>query len=82
MGTFQPYNDALVVTFWIGGYDVKRVLVDQGSDVEIMYPDLYKGLKLKPEDLVSYDSPLVGFDGKMVIPRARSDCLFRQGQRW
>ena len=71
MGTFQPYNDALVVTFWIGGYDVKRVLVHQGSDVEIMYPDLYKGLKLKPEDLVSYDSPLVGFDGKMVIPRGQ-----------
>ena len=71
VGTFQLYNDALVVTLWIGGYDVKRVLVDQGSDVEIIYPDLYKGLKLKPEDLVSYDSPLVGFDGKMVIPRGQ-----------
>ena len=69
VGTFQLYNDALVVTLWIGGYDVKRVLVDQGSDVEIIYPDLYKGLKLKLADLVSYDSPLVGFDGKMVIPR-------------
>ena len=32
-----------------------------------MYPDLYKGLKLKPENLVNYDSPLVGFDGKKVI---------------
>ena len=34
-----------------------------------MYPDLYKGLNLKPKDLVSYDSPLVGFDGKTVIPK-------------
>ena len=34
-----------------------------------MYPNLYKGLKLKPKDLVSYDSPLVGFDGKTVVPR-------------
>ena len=50
---------------------MKRFLVDQGNDVEIMYPDLYKGLKLKPEDLVSYDSPLVGFDAKMVIPRGQ-----------
>ena len=48
---------------------MKRFLVDQGNDVEIMYPDLYKGLKLKLEDFVSYDSPLVRFDGKMVIPR-------------
>ena len=26
--TLQPHDDALVVTFRIGGYDVKRVLVD------------------------------------------------------
>ena len=71
VGTFQPHNDALVVTLRIGGYDVKRVLVDQGSEVKIMYPDLYKGLKLKPKDLVNYDSLLVGFDGKIVIPRGQ-----------
>ncbi|XP_075636516.1 uncharacterized protein LOC142608709 [Castanea sativa] len=52
----------------IGGYDVKRKLVDQGSWVEIMYPGLYKGLGLKLGDLTGYDSPLVGFDGKVVIP--------------
>ena len=68
-GTFQPYDDALVDTIRIGGYDVKRVLVDQGSGAEIMYPDLYKGLNLKPKDLEKYDSPLMGFDGRMVIPR-------------
>ena len=26
--TIQPHNDALVVTLRIGGYDVRRVLVD------------------------------------------------------
>ena len=30
-GTFQPHDDALVVTLRIGEYNVKRVLVDQGS---------------------------------------------------
>ncbi|XP_050257750.1 uncharacterized protein LOC126702927 [Quercus robur] len=68
-GTLQPHDDALVVTLRIGGYDVKRVLVDQGSAVEVMYPDLYKGLNLKPEDLSAYDSPLVSFEGKTVIPK-------------
>ena len=29
IGTIQPHDDALVVTLRIGGYDVKRVLVDQ-----------------------------------------------------
>ena len=69
IGTIQPQDNALVVTLRIGGYDVKRVLVDQGSVIEIMYPDLYKGLNLKPEDLTAYDSPLVSLEGKTVTPR-------------
>ena len=44
-----------------------------------MYPDLYKGLKLKLEDLVNYDSPLVGFDGKTVIPRGMIRLLVQVG---
>ena len=71
VGTIQPHNDALVVTLRIGGYDVKRVLVDQGSAVEVMYPNLYKRLNLKPKDLTAYDSPLVSFKGKIVTPRGQ-----------
>ena len=67
----QPHDDTLVVTLRIGGYDVKSVLVDQGSAVEVMYPDLYKGLNLKPENLTVYDSPLVSFKGKTVTPRGQ-----------
>ena len=37
IGTIQPHDDALVITLRIGGYDVKRVMVDQGSVAEIMY---------------------------------------------
>ena len=48
---------------------MKRVLVDQGRAVEVMYPDLYKGLNLKLEDLSPYDSPLVSFEGKIVTPK-------------
>ena len=67
----QPHDDALVVTLIIGGCDVKRVMVNQGSGAEIMYPDLYKGMNLRPEDLTAYDSPLVSFDEKVVIPRGQ-----------
>ena len=69
IGTSQPHDDALVVILRIGGYDVKRVLVDQGSAVEIMYPNLYKRLNLKPKDLTAYDSPLLSFEGKIITPR-------------
>ena len=36
-----------------------------------MYPDLYKGLNLKPENLTAYSSFLVSFEGKMVIPKGQ-----------
>ena len=46
-------------------------MIDQGSAVEIMYLDLYKGLGLKPESLTAYSSPLVSFEGKMVVPKGQ-----------
>ena len=70
-GTIQPHDDALVVTLRIGGYYVKRVMIDQGSAAKIMYPDLYKGLGLKPENLTTYSSPLVNFEDKMVVPKGQ-----------
>ena len=68
----EPYNPMMML-WWsclgLGGYELKRVMVDQGSGAEIMYPDLYKGLNLRPEDLTTYNSPLMSFDGKVVISR-------------
>ena len=71
IGTIQPHDDSLVITLQIGGYDVKRVMVDQGNAVKIMYPDLYKGLNLKAEDLTPYSSPLVSFERKIIIPNGQ-----------
>ena len=46
-------------------------LVNQGNVAEIMYPDLFKGLSLKPENLTTYSSPLVSFESKMVVPKGQ-----------
>ena len=45
--------------------------MDQGSAVEIMYHNLYKGLNLKAEDLMPYSSSLVSFEGKIIIPKGQ-----------
>ena len=79
IGTIQPYDDALVITLRIGGYDVKRVMVDQGSTAEIMYPDLYQELSLRAEDLTPYCSPLVSFEGKVIIPKGQIRLLVQTG---
>ena len=79
IGTIQPHDDALVITLRIGGYNVKRVMVDQGSAAKIMYPNLYKGLNLKAEDLTPYSSPLVSFEGKIIIPKSQVRLLVQTG---
>ena len=72
VGTIQPYDDALMITLRIRGYDIKRVMVDQVSAAEIMYPDLYRGLNLRAEDLMPYSSPLMSFEGKIIIPKGQA----------
>ena len=46
-GTVQPHDDALVVATRINDFIVKRVMIDQGSGADVMYPNLFKGLRLK-----------------------------------
>ena len=60
---------------------MKKVMVNQGSGPEIMYPDLYRGLNLKPKTLTTYDSPLVSFDGKVVIPRGQIRLPMQAGSK-
>ncbi|XP_023895557.1 uncharacterized protein LOC112007446 [Quercus suber] len=74
-GTVQSHDDTLVVTARIGGFLVKRVMIDQGSGADVMYPDLYRGLRLKNGDLSKYSTPLVAFDGQIVIPKGQISML-------
>ena len=58
---------------------MKRVMVDQGSAAEIMYPDLYKRLSLRAKDLTPYSSPLVSFEGKVIILKGQIRLLVQTG---
>ena len=46
-------------------------MIDQGSGADVMYPDLFEGLGLKSQDLAKYDTPLVSFDGRVVVPEGQ-----------
>ncbi|XP_023925089.1 uncharacterized protein LOC112036479 [Quercus suber] len=70
-GTVQPHDDALIVVARVGDFIVKRIMIDQGSGADVMYLDLFKGLGLRNEDLSKYSTPLVGFDGKVVVPEGQ-----------
>ena len=46
-----------------------------------MYPNLYKGLNLRPKNLTAYDSPLVSFDGKIVISKGQIRLPMQAGSK-
>ena len=60
---------------------MKKVFVDQSNEAEIMYPDLYNGINLKPENLTGYDSLLLGFDRKVIIPMGQIRLLVQVGSK-
>ena len=66
-GVQLPHSDALVVTLRIGEFDVKRILIDPGSSIEVMYEPLFKGLGLEKKDLSQVEGPLSGFSGETVV---------------
>uniref|UniRef100_A0A2N9IY34 Uncharacterized protein n=1 Tax=Fagus sylvatica TaxID=28930 RepID=A0A2N9IY34_FAGSY len=78
-GVQLPHSDALVITLRIGEFDVKRVLIDPGSSVKIMYESLFRGLGLGKKDLSRTEGPLSGFSGETVIPSGKVTINVRAG---
>jgi hypothetical protein len=67
-----PHSDPLVITLRIGNYDVKRVLVDQGSFAKVMYQELYEKLGLGESDLTEFTSPVFGFSRESTVPLGKT----------
>ena len=56
-GVRQPYNDPLVIMLNIEGFNTKRILVDNGSSVDIIYLPAFQQLKLNEKRLRPFDPP-------------------------
>ena len=54
------------VTLRIGGFNVKRVIIDQGSGTEIMYQTCIEDWSSKMTTSLNMILPLVGINGKVV----------------
>ncbi|XP_028100745.1 uncharacterized protein LOC114300094 [Camellia sinensis] len=75
-GIEHPNTDALIIIVGIGKrFDVKRVLVDQGSAADILYYDLFRKLGLSEQHLTPAAAPLIGFNsqpewslGRIALP--------------
>ncbi|XP_028125698.1 uncharacterized protein LOC114322556 [Camellia sinensis] len=84
----MPHNDALVVTLRFKDFDIKRILIDNESSVEIMYYDSFKQMKLEDKDLAPTMSPLVVFNSqsewsirKIILP-VKAGLVTKQVEFW
>jgi len=80
-GLDYQQDDPMVITVEIENYAVKKVLVDQGSSVDILYWAIYQKLQLPDTTMVLYDEPIYGFSGEQVSTRDYIDLhtVFRDG---
>ena len=65
-GVKLPHNEPLVIMLNIEGFNTKRILVDNGSSVDINYLPTFQQLKLDPKRLHPFESSLVR-DRKSVV---------------
>ena len=52
----------------IEGFNTRRVLVDNGSSIDIIYLSTFQQLKVNLKRLRPFESPLVSFSGDKVYP--------------
>ena len=64
----HPHNNALVINLSIVDFNIQRVLVDNGSSIDILYYPAFQQMRIDKERLLHSDTPLVGFSGIKVFP--------------
>ncbi|RRT55922.1 hypothetical protein B296_00015176 [Ensete ventricosum] len=68
-GEEYPYHDdALVISIRMANAYVKRVMIDTGSSVDILYFDAFQKLGLTDKNLVTLTSTLTGSPGTLSLP--------------
>ena len=64
----RPHDVELVINIRVGDYNTHRVLVDNGSSVDILYYPAFQQMRIDRERLILMSVPLVGFWGIRVFP--------------
>ena len=71
----HPHNDALIVSIRVEDYNTHRVLVDNESSADILYYSAFQQMRIKREQLILANVPLIGIEERGYTPLARSHYL-------
>ncbi|XP_014523974.1 uncharacterized protein LOC106780225 [Vigna radiata var. radiata] len=72
-------DDPMVITVEIARYEISKVLVDQGSSVNILYWKTFSQMDLSEDLIVPYNEQIVGFARERVDTRGYLDLRTRLG---
>ncbi|XP_017428565.1 uncharacterized protein LOC108336606 [Vigna angularis] len=71
------HDDPMVITTEIARYDISKVLIDQGSSVNILYWTTFLKMDLSEDLIASFNEQIVGFAGERVDTRGYLDLRTR-----
>ncbi|XP_038701868.1 uncharacterized protein LOC119998599 [Tripterygium wilfordii] len=60
----NPHDDALVITLQIANCEVKRIMIDDGSSVNLLFMSTLQAMRLSEADIIRGPIPLIGFSGE------------------
>ena len=72
VGIHLPHEDALVVTLRIANFDIRRILIDNGSSVNVLFLSTLKKMDFDMRRIEPVSSNLTGFSGEVKVPEGRA----------
>ncbi|XP_073136825.1 uncharacterized protein [Henckelia pumila] len=68
-GVCLPHNDALLIRAQVTNYDIRRVFVDSGSSVNVIFQDAFEQMDLRGCEVNPVKTSLYGFAGHTIRPK-------------
>ncbi|GAY49647.1 hypothetical protein CUMW_120740, partial [Citrus unshiu] len=83
----SPHDDALVISIKIGNCLVRRILIDNGSSVNILDDATVEKMRLEQDKIKPFEQPLIGFSGislltDFLVVKATSPYNAILGRQW
>jgi hypothetical protein len=63
-----PHANAMVINYRVVGWDLHKVLIDNGSQTDIIFLHAFDRMGISHSLLKLADNPLYGFGGKRTFP--------------
>ncbi|XP_021603907.1 uncharacterized protein LOC110608935 [Manihot esculenta] len=79
-GIQMPHDDALVIEAIIHNYKVKKVLVDDGSKVNLLPYRVYQQMGIPEEQLIRDQAPIKGIGGTPVTVEGKVKLALTMGE--